>query len=133
MRTNFNDKVYGQRWQIETVFSMIKRNFGSALRARNIESQAREMLLLVLTHNIAIIQLVKEFIYRVCLAPFGLTRQNGDVDRNHVTDIDEHNQIRTFQLTVDSDFIIGIDLSVDTDACPVCIPVFDIESRVGDR
>ena len=70
MRTDFNKEVYGQRWQVETVFSMIKRNFGSALRARNIESQAREMLLLVLTHNIAIIQLVKELFYRAFLTPF---------------------------------------------------------------
>ena len=64
MRTNFKHEIYGQRWQVETVFSMIKRNYGSALRARTIESQAREMLLLVLTHNIAIIQLVKELFYR---------------------------------------------------------------------
>jgi transposase len=70
MRTDFNTEIYGQRWQVETVFSMIKRNFGSALRARNIESQAREMLLLVLTHNIAIIQLVKELFYRACQPPF---------------------------------------------------------------
>lgn len=69
MRTDFNKEVYGQRWQVETVFSMIKRNFGSALRARNIESQAREMLLLVLTHNIAIIQFVKELFYRAFLTP----------------------------------------------------------------
>ena len=35
MRTDFNKEIYGQRWQVETVFSMIKRNYGSALRARN--------------------------------------------------------------------------------------------------
>jgi transposase len=64
MRTDFDKETYGQRWQVETVFSMIKRNFGSALRARNDESQAREMLLLALTHNIAIIQLVNELFYR---------------------------------------------------------------------
>ena len=69
MRTDFKHEVYGQRWQVETVFSMIKRNYGSALRARNEESQAREMLLLVLTHNIAIIQLVKELFYRAGQTP----------------------------------------------------------------
>ncbi len=68
MRTDFNKKVYGQRWQVETVFSMIKRNFASALRARRYWSQCREMMLLVLTHNIAIIQLVKELFYRASLA-----------------------------------------------------------------
>ncbi|MCK5566016.1 MAG: transposase [Planctomycetes bacterium] len=72
MRTDFKKEIYGQRWQVETVFSMIKRNFGSVLRARNLESQAREMLLLVLTHNIAIIQLVKELFYRAFLTPFSL-------------------------------------------------------------
>ena len=64
MRTDFDKKTYGQRWQVETVFSMIKRNFGSALRARRYWSQCREMMLLVLTHNIAIILLVKELFYR---------------------------------------------------------------------
>ena len=64
MRTDFDKETYGQRWQVETVFSMIKRNFGSALRARHYWSQCREMMLLVLTHNIAIIQLVKELFYR---------------------------------------------------------------------
>ena len=69
MRTNFDKETYGQRWQVETVFSMIKRNFGSALRARHYWSQCREMMLLVLTHNIAIIQLVKELFYRAFLTP----------------------------------------------------------------
>jgi len=30
----FPKKAYGQRWQIETTFSMLKRNLGSALRSR---------------------------------------------------------------------------------------------------
>jgi len=70
MRTDFDKGNYGQRWQVETVFSMIKRNFGSALRARCYWSQCREMMLLVLTHNLAIIQLVKELFYRALLTPF---------------------------------------------------------------
>lgn len=44
--------VYGQRWQSETVNSMIKRNLGSALRARTPEGRECEMLLRTLTHNI---------------------------------------------------------------------------------
>ena len=72
MRTDFDKKTYGQRWQVETVFSMIKRNFGSALRAKRYWSQCREMMLLVLTHNIAIIQLVKELFYRARMSPFPL-------------------------------------------------------------
>ena len=69
MRTDFDDENYGQRWQVETIFSMIKRNFGSALRARKYWSQNREMMLLVLTHNIAVILLVKELFYRAGLTP----------------------------------------------------------------
>jgi transposase len=70
MRTDFDTENYGQRWQVETVFSMIKRNFGCALRARKYWSQCREMMLLVLTHNIAIILLVKELFYRACHKSF---------------------------------------------------------------
>ena len=70
MRTDFDKETYGQRWQVETVFSMIKRNFGSAVRARKYWSQCREMMLLVLTHNLAVILLVKELFYRACQEPF---------------------------------------------------------------
>lgn len=69
MRTDFNQELYGQRWQVETIFSMIKRNYGSALRGRHYWSQCRDMLLLVLTHNIAIILPVKELFYRAYLTP----------------------------------------------------------------
>lgn len=55
MARRFPRKVYGQRWQIETVFSMIKRNYGSALRARTYHSQGREIRARVLTHNLAIL------------------------------------------------------------------------------
>lgn len=55
MRTHFNAKKYGQRWQVETVNSMIKRSMGSALRARTYWSQSREINLRVLTHNIMIL------------------------------------------------------------------------------
>jgi hypothetical protein len=55
MARRFPKKVYGQRWQIETVFSMIKRNLGSALRARTYHSQGREIRARVLTHNLAIL------------------------------------------------------------------------------
>lgn len=55
MKTRFNKKKYGQRWQVETVNSMIKRSLGSALRARTYWSQSREITLRVLTHNIMIL------------------------------------------------------------------------------
>jgi hypothetical protein len=46
--------AYGQRWQAETVNSMLKRNYGSALRAATEERREREMLLKVMVHNIAL-------------------------------------------------------------------------------
>ena len=70
MRNDLDKEIYGQRWQVETVFSMIKRNFGTAVRARRYWSQCRELMLLALTHNLAIIQLVKELFYRALQEPF---------------------------------------------------------------
>ena len=49
-----DQKVYAQRSQSETVHSMIKRNQGSALRSRTPERRKQEMLLRVITHNIAL-------------------------------------------------------------------------------
>jgi hypothetical protein len=49
-------KYYGQRWQVETVNSMIKRNLDSALRARTARRRSKELLLRVVTHNIMILQ-----------------------------------------------------------------------------
>ncbi len=49
-----DQKQYGQRAQSETVHSMMKRNQGSALRSRTPERRKQEMLLKVLTHNIAL-------------------------------------------------------------------------------
>src|SRR5262245_15270723 len=46
---------YGQRWQTETVNSMIKRRLGSALRARTYWSQCREIILRVITHHVMIV------------------------------------------------------------------------------
>ena len=56
MHDDFPQKAYGQRWQIETVFSMIKRNLSSALAARRPFAVNREVLLKVITHNLMIIR-----------------------------------------------------------------------------
>jgi len=56
MATEFEHSAYGQRWQVESVFSRHKRLLGSALRNRNAESRERECLLRVLTHNLMIIR-----------------------------------------------------------------------------
>ena len=46
---------YGQRWQVETVFSMIKRRLGSVVHARSYWSQCRELMLLAVTYNIMLL------------------------------------------------------------------------------
>lgn len=60
MRQRFDreaDKAtYGQRWQVETVNSMIKRNLGSALRATTARRRSRELLLRCITHNIMVLE-----------------------------------------------------------------------------
>jgi hypothetical protein len=54
MKTRFNTKAYRKRPQVETVISMLKRNFGSSLRGRSHWSRCRDMYLRMLTHNIAL-------------------------------------------------------------------------------
>jgi len=46
---------YGQRWQVETTVSMIKRRLGSAVNARSYWSQCRALMLKVVAHNIPIL------------------------------------------------------------------------------
>jgi hypothetical protein len=55
LRRRFPSKTYGQRWQIETVISMLKRLMGSSLRARRYHSQCREIRLRVITLNVMIL------------------------------------------------------------------------------
>jgi len=50
----YGSTTYGQRWQVETVFSMIKRNFGSSLSARSTHGRYRELALRAICHNVAI-------------------------------------------------------------------------------
>jgi hypothetical protein len=53
-RRKADKKLYGQRWQSETVNSMIKRNLDSALRARSARRRSMELMLRVVTHNLMI-------------------------------------------------------------------------------
>jgi hypothetical protein len=55
MYRRFHNRIYGQRWQSESVFSRLKRHLGSALRARTHESRARECYWWVLTYNLMIL------------------------------------------------------------------------------
>jgi IS5 family transposase len=45
-------RIYGQRAQVETVHSMMKRNLGDSLRAHTSEARRMEQLLRVITHNV---------------------------------------------------------------------------------
>ena len=54
-RRKADQKCYGQRWQAETVNSMLKRNLGSALRARTARPRSKELFLRVVTHNLMIL------------------------------------------------------------------------------
>ena len=48
-------KPYGQRAQVETVMSMLKRNLGAHLRARTARGREMELLLKAMTHNLMIV------------------------------------------------------------------------------
>jgi hypothetical protein len=54
MKTRFNRRAYRRRPQVETVFSMLKRNLGDALRGRSHHARRRDLLLRAITHNVAL-------------------------------------------------------------------------------
>ncbi|WP_245906692.1 transposase [Teichococcus aestuarii] len=56
LRQHFPRALYHQRWHIESGFSQHKRRLGSALTARSHQSQRRELILRVLTHNLMILR-----------------------------------------------------------------------------
>jgi Transposase DDE domain len=67
----FRDFRYGQRWQIETVVSMMKRNLGSFVAARSDRARSAEVMLKVLTHNLMIIAAwLIDLFYRAIPDPF---------------------------------------------------------------
>ena len=54
-RHRFPKATYNQHWQAESGFSQHKRRLGSALTARSDASQARELALRILTHNLMLL------------------------------------------------------------------------------
>jgi len=56
MRHAFPHELYGERQQVESVFSRDKRRLGDALTARHPSTQAAEQVLRVLTHNLLLLQ-----------------------------------------------------------------------------
>ncbi len=56
MKIRFFNRVYRQRWQIESLISRHKRLLGAALRARKWRAQKQECLVRILTHNLMILK-----------------------------------------------------------------------------
>jgi Transposase DDE domain len=56
MKSRLHTTRYTQRWQVETVNSMLKRLLDSALRARTYWSQCRELVLRAITLNVMIVR-----------------------------------------------------------------------------
>ena len=48
----FDKKIYHQRSKVETVFSVIKRKYGSFILSRSFETQKKELLLRLVAYNI---------------------------------------------------------------------------------
>jgi hypothetical protein len=44
--------LFGQRWKVETVNSVIKRKFGDTIRSRSLRLQRREAIVKALVYNI---------------------------------------------------------------------------------
>jgi transposase len=71
MREEFPRKLYGQRWQIESVFSRIKRRYGSVLSAKLDSSRSAQAYARFLAHNLAIlIRLLPQLCNRATLRRF---------------------------------------------------------------
>lgn len=51
-KSDFNQEIYGQREITESVFSSLKRKYGSRLRARKYKTQKIELLCKILAYNI---------------------------------------------------------------------------------
>lgn len=58
MSERLHARPYGQCWQVETVFIMIKRNQGVVVVARTYHDRNRDMRLAVMTRNIGILLVI---------------------------------------------------------------------------
>jgi hypothetical protein len=61
-RLNKDYGQYGQRWQVETGISMLKRRLTSMVSARTYWNQCRELLLLAITYNIMLLYAAAGFL-----------------------------------------------------------------------
>ena len=51
-KIKLNKKIYHQRSKVETVFSVIKRKYGSFILSKSFETQKKELLIRLITYNI---------------------------------------------------------------------------------
>jgi DDE family transposase len=55
MQIHFDGQLYGQRSQVETAVSMLKRRQGAYVHGRTYHSQCRDLHLMALTHNLMLV------------------------------------------------------------------------------
>ena len=70
MKSRLNKKRYGQRWQVETIISVIKRRLGDCLGACKVRMQRRALYLKVLVYNLMILSVLRKVFYRASRVPF---------------------------------------------------------------
>jgi len=68
-KRQFDEKEYHQRSKVETIFSCVKRKYGSSLRARDFYSQKKEVLCKLIAYNID--RIIKDvfYLWRVSAEP----------------------------------------------------------------
>ena len=70
MKKHFPKRKFGQRWQVESVFSRFKRRLGYALRSQSHAARKVECLVRVLTYNLMILYLLStksKYFKKYCL------------------------------------------------------------------
>jgi hypothetical protein len=72
MQTRFSQPVYGQRWRVGFVFSMIKRRQGDSASGRSYHSCRRDRMSLATTHNIMFVYALGRFLQSTTVPIFGL-------------------------------------------------------------
>jgi hypothetical protein len=62
-KKQFDEKQYHQRSKVETIFSSVKRKYGSELKAKNFQSQKKEVICKLIAYNID--RVTKEISYLI--------------------------------------------------------------------
>lgn len=66
-RLSKNYGRYGQRWQAETGFSMVKRRLASMVNGRGYWSQCRDLSLLAISYNVLLLYAAVGFLHSSCV------------------------------------------------------------------